>query len=169
VVTASFLSPKRVGRADLSKITFQVVSFPPFVALLATYILWFVGVRGEAVLPVFERLANTLVPVALVSVGFQIQFSRQVFKKHWRPVTMGLAFKLILAPLMFYTLYCVILGSRSLAAQVTVLEAAMATMITAGVVAEEFGFDSNIVSLMLGISIPLSLFTVPLWNYFLFQ
>lgn len=51
--------------------------------------------------------------------------------------------------------------------QVIVLESATATMITAAVAANEFNLDSEISNLMVGLSIPLSLITVPLWKYFL--
>ncbi len=50
---------------------------------------------------------------------------------------------------------------------VTVIESAMATMITAAVVANEFNLDNELTNLMVGIGIPLSLATVPLWKYFL--
>jgi predicted permease len=45
----------------------------------------------------------------------------------------------------------------------------MASMITSAVVATEFNLDTEMANLMVGIGIPLSLVTVPLWNYFLFN
>ena len=51
--------------------------------------------------------------------------------------------------------------------KVTILEAAMATMITSAVVASDFNLDEELANLMVGISIPISLLSVPLWNYFL--
>jgi predicted permease len=45
----------------------------------------------------------------------------------------------------------------------------MATMITSAVVAAEFNLDTEIANLMVGIGIPISLITVPLWHYFIFR
>ena len=60
-----------------------------------------------------------------------------------------------------------VLGGNDLTTQVIVLESAMATMITSAVVANEFNLDSEIANLMVGLSIPISLVTVPLWKHFL--
>lgn len=169
IFIASLLSPQRTGKTSLRETALRVFTFPPFIALLTTLAFALFRLSLTPALPTLEKLSGTLVPVALFSVGLQIRFSWGILQKFWRPVSIGLVFKLLVAPLLFYFFYCGLLGSQSFATQVTILESAMATMITAGVVAEEFGFEPQIVSLMLGISIPLSLITVPLWNYFLFN
>jgi predicted permease len=48
---------------------------------------------------------------------------------------------------------------------VTVIEAAMPPMIGAGIVASESNLDAPLVSMMIGIGIPLAFVTVPLWNW----
>lgn len=106
-------------------------------------------------------------PLALFSVGFQLHFDIAVFKKRWLPLALGLSFRLIFFPAFFAFFYLKVLGGSDLVTQVTVLESAMATMITSAVVASEFNLDSEISNLMVGLSIPLSLITVPLWKYFL--
>lgn len=143
----------------------NIISFPPFVAVLLATLF---GKSGYSASPslilILERLAATLVPIALVAVGFQLQLSNSNLRRHWRAVGIGLSFKLFAAPMLFTLLYRLILGSQNFATQITILESAMAPMITAGVVAEEFGFDREVVSLMIGIGVPLSLVTVPMWN-----
>jgi len=42
-------------------------------------------------------------------------------------------------------------------------------MITSAIVATEYHLDAELANLMVGISIPLSFVTVPLWNYLLFH
>lgn len=143
----------------------NVFTFPPFTAMLIAVLLWKTGLSAqEEARVLFERLASTLVPLALVAVGFQLRLSRSSLHTHWRAVGLGLTFKLMAAPLFLTLLYRFAFGSPSLTTQITILESAMAPMITAGVVAEEFGFDREVASLMIGIGIPLSLITVPLWN-----
>jgi predicted permease len=43
----------------------------------------------------------------------------------------------------------------------------MAPMITAGILAHEYGLDPELGNLMVGIGIPLSLATVPIWAWVL--
>lgn len=151
--------------SDRQNLLKNIFTFPPFTALLFAILLWNTGLstNEETRIPL-ERLASTLVPLALVAVGFQLRLSRSSLHMHWRAVGIGLTFKLLAAPILLTMLYRFAFGSQSLATQITILESAMAPMITAGVVAEEFGFDHEVASLMIGIGIPLSLVTVPLWN-----
>ena len=60
-----------------------------------------------------------------------------------------------------------LLGARGTGLQVTVFEAAMAPMITAGIVAAEHDLDPPLVNLLLGLGIPLAFLTLPLWAWFL--
>jgi len=113
---------------------------------------------------VFSKIAGTLVPLALVAVGYQLKFNWELFKRYSKALSLGLLFKLFLAPLFFFTLYGLCFKSRSLSSFVTILESAMAPMITAGVIADEFGFDRDLSSLMIGLGIPLSVLTVYLWK-----
>ncbi len=150
----------------------RILTFPPFIALILA-VLWYVlfGVSDphglDAIVPSFDKVAATLVPLAVFSVGYQLQVDISVFKRRWFPLITGLTFRLILLPAFFATLYLKVLGGSDLITHVTVLESAMATMITAAVVANEFNLDSELTNLMVGVGIPLSLLTVPLWKYFL--
>ena len=169
IVIAAFYSGAKITPVFIAK---RVFSFPPFIALLLS-VLWFVFIAPIApeslndFYPSMEKIAATLVPLALFSVGYQLQFDMSVFKKRWIPLALGLGFRLILFPAFFAFFYLKVLGGNDLVTHVIVLESAMATMITAAVVANEFNLDSEIANLMVGISIPLSLITVPLWKYFL--
>lgn len=150
----------------------RIFSFPPFIALV-TSILWFVvwGIKYpeslNTILPAFEKVGMTLVPLALFAVGFQLHFDLNIFKKRWIPLAIGLSLKLIIFPAFFAFFYMKLLGGNDLVTHVIILESAMATMITSAVVASEFNLDSEIANLMVGLSIPISLVTVPLWNYIL--
>lgn len=169
IVVAAMFSGAKITPAFIAR---RVFIFPPFLCLIGT-VLWYVFWGKEhpqsldLISPVFDRISSTLVPLALFAVGFQLQFDISILRKRWFPLALGLTMKLILFPAFFAFLYIQVLGRNDLVTHVIVLESAMATMITAAVVANEFNLDGELANLMVGIGIPLSLITVPLWNYIL--
>ncbi len=170
LLVAGFMSSRKGAGFSFASALKNVFCFPPFVALVASFAMGLLGFGWPAVLlSALGSLANTLVPLALVSVGFQLNPSRAVLQKEWRPLLLGLGFKLVFAPLVFLGLFVFALGKSGFVTRITILESAMASMITASVVSDEFGFDRNISSLMLGVGIPLSLVTVYLWDLLLGQ
>jgi predicted permease len=166
-VAAKFCSKGGKGRSAQDTLK-SIFTFPPFVALL-TSIVWFLigGTEWAAFNTVFEKLGATLIPLALVAVGFQLQISASVMQRQWKPLSWGLGFKLLVAPLVFTLLYVFVLGSHAESTYITILESAMAPMITASVVAIDFGLNAEIANLMVGVGIPLSLATVTLLHQFL--
>lgn len=168
LLVAATLSPQIARKPSAGTIIKNILCFPPFVALIAAVAWWWSGAAREDAQEILQKLAGTLVPLALVAVGLQLRISYAVLKRQWRFIAIGLSFKLILAPLFFTGLYLYAFSSQTFSTQVTILESAMAPMITATVVAEEFGFDAELANLMLGLGIPLSLVTVYLWNQLLF-
>ncbi len=74
-----------------------------------------------------KRLGMTLVPLALVSVGYQMQLS--AVRGKTLPLSLGLTFKLVAAPALIYAIYAGLLGASGEALKVTVFEAAMGPMI----------------------------------------
>jgi hypothetical protein len=83
------------------------------------------------------------------------------------PLAAGLAFKLAIAPALILCVFVGLLGAGGPVTQVTVFEAAMAPMIGASIVAMDHDLDPPLVTLMIGIGIPLSFLTVPAWWYLL--
>lgn len=168
LVTASALSPSQGKAIHLKAVVKNVLTFPPFASLIASIVWYLTGTSdAPAITPVLERLSATLIPLALVAVGFQLKVTPAVVARQKKPLLLGLGFKLILAPIFFILLYGVIFSSRGYSTHITILESAMAPMITASVVAEEFGFNAEISNLMVGVGIPLSLLTVCLWHQIL--
>lgn len=143
----------------------QVLTFPPFLALVFATALGFSAFDlSEGAKFVFSKMGATLVPVALFSVGFQLKLNPSILRRYAAPLSIGLLFKLVLVPCFFLCLYGFILQDTSFMTRVTIIESAMATMIMAAVMAADFGLDEELANLMVGISIPLSFFTVPLWD-----
>ena len=112
-----------------------------------------------------RRLGATLVPIALVSVGYQLQLS-QVHGKAYA-LTVGLVFKLVVAPALILLLFAGLLGAEGQVLNVTVFEAAMGPMIGASIVAIDHELDPPLLTLMVGVGIPLSCLTLPVWWHLL--
>ena len=112
-----------------------------------------------------KRLGATLVPLALVSVGYQLQLSQVRGKA--LALTVGLVFKLIVAPALILLLFAGLMRNDWQVLSVTVFEAAMGPMIGASIVAMDHDLDPPLVTLMVGVGIPLSFLTLPLWWHLL--
>lgn len=157
IVTAGLYSS---GTPGVGAIARKIALFPPFIALVAAALLTPVD-YPPWLSTVLQRLGDTLAPLALVSVGFQLRLGH--LAGNGRNLALGLAFKLVLAPLLLSLLLVGALGGRGLVAQVTLFEAAMAPMITGAIVAIEHDLDPPLVSLMVAVGIALSFLTLPAW------
>ncbi|WP_448698735.1 AEC family transporter [Mucilaginibacter sp. AW1-3] len=139
----------------------RVLRFPPLLGCIgALTIPHFIDISVAT--PLFDKLAATVAPLALFSIGLQLQF------KGWlneiRNISVTLLYKLILAPLLVLSLFFV-LGFKGIIPQVSIFEAAMPTLLTAGVVADEYGLNPKLSNLVIGIGIILSLLTTCGWYY----
>lgn len=161
VATAAYFSGAGVSAKQILK---RIFSFLPFLALLLAFSLRWLPFH-EAAYSVLDRLGSTLVPLSLISVGMQLHFHPEKIKTNLKYLCWGLGFKLILAPLFFAVVYLGIFHQRGEVVLITLVESAMAPMITAGILATEYDLDVDLANLMLGIGIPLSLITVPVWSW----
>jgi len=161
IATAAIYSSGAISAMGLLK---KVFTFPPFQAMLLAVLLRSFEIPEYAQLSM-KTLGLTITPLAMVSVGYQLKFVKSpgIIKK----LFFGLGYKLFLAPAFFYLLYVVIMCGSGINMQVTLFEAAMAPMITAGIVSIQYGLDEELAVMMLGVGIPLSLLTAPVWHYLL--
>ena len=152
------------GEVSARQVIRKVLLFPPFQAVVVALLLRPLPFSPVAE-TVLQRLGDTLTPLALVSVGFQLRLSHLRGKKP--ALGLGLFYKLALGPALIAILYTGIMRGEGPTLQVTLFEAAMAPMISAGIVAVEHDLDPPLVTLMLGIGIPLSFLTLPVWFWLL--
>jgi malate permease and related proteins len=150
------VSPRQMAR--------KILLFPPFQALVLALLLRPVSFP-EWSIQILQKLGSTLTPLALVSVGFQLHFGG--IRQELQPLAAGLAYKLILGPALIFLLYSSIIGATGSVIQVTIFEAAMAPMITAGIIAIDHNLRPQLVGMLVGIGIPLSFVTLHLWHLFL--
>ena len=152
------------GRPTAGEILKRIAQFPPFISLLiALLLIPFEYAEWFTVL--LKRLGDTLAPLALLSVGLQLRLGHVA--EHRRNLAIGLAFKLVLAPLAIFLLYVTLLGAHGQAIQVTLFEAAMPPMITAAIVATEHDLDPPLATLMVAVGLIISFLTLSAWWFLL--
>lgn len=159
---AAFYSSGKVPASTLIK---KVVTFPFFIAFCASLILGMWGWRAEGeIKAILERLAMLMTPLALISVGLQLKLGD--FKTERKFLALGLGLKLIASPLLIFVLYQ-FLNIPADVFKVAVMEAAMAPMITASILASSYGLEPKLAGMMVGFGVPMSLFTLSIWYFIL--
>jgi predicted permease len=144
----------------------RIFAFPPVYALIVAFALRPIEFPNFIV-EALAKLGGTITPLALVSVGFQLTLKWSTLRSYFFKLKMGLLFKLVVAPALFTLLYVGLFHGEGDLVQVTIIESAMAPMITAAIVSSEYDLNSELANLMVGVGIPLSFLTVPLWVWFL--
>ena len=162
IATAAAFSDHAVKARDILK---KLFLFPPFLSLLLALAIRPLRYPDAANI-ILDRLGSTLIPLSLISVGAPLHFHPKKIKRMARNLSLGLGFKIVVAPLIFYLFYVRILKKSGEITTITLVDAAMAPMITSGIFVHEYGLDTELGSLMLGIGIPLSLLTVPIFVHF---
>lgn len=156
VYSSGDVSPRQMMR--------KVLLFPPFQALVIAFLLIPVPFPDWLAI-ILQKLGDTLTPLALASVGFQLRLSH--IRGELKPLGLGLLYKLVIGPALLTLLFAGIMGGSGKVMQVTLFEAAMAPMITAGIIAVDHDLNPPLVTLMISIGIPLSFLTLPAWWWLL--
>lgn len=137
----------------------KVLKFPPFIACITALILpRFINI--SMLDPLFDKLAGTVGPLALFSIGLQMKF--EGWKGEIRHLSVSLLYKLVIAPLIICVIV-VIVGMKGVIADISIFEAAMPSFLTAGIVAAEYNLNPKLSSLVVGISIFLSFISTAAW------
>jgi len=142
----------------------RVLLFPAFIALVVGVVVGQLGGWPEWLDGILDRLAITLVPLALFSVGLRFKLRPQ--RGQWTPVAIALSWKLLIAPLLAVGL-ALLTGVSGPVLSIGVLQTAMAPMISAAILADQHHLDPPLANTVLGVGILLSLVTVPIWSLLL--
>jgi predicted permease len=163
IATAAFYSK---GEATVKLILSKILFFPPFIAFTLACILNLTQTDfSELLQTVFFKLGSTVTALALVAVGLQLKINKQ--SKNWNFLTLGLLFKLFLMPAFFVLLYKIILNGEGIVVDASIMQSAMAPMITASILASNYGLKPKLSSMMVGVGIPLSFLSLALWYWIL--
>lgn len=155
-----FLLIQSGTQVSVLQILKRITLFPPFLAILIALAMKLFSI--EAPFPdVLRRLGDTLAPIALFSVGVQLNFAE--IKGRTLEIFIGLFYKLIFSPLIIFIVYIMILGMRDLPGKISVFEASMGPMITSTLLAAEKNMEPELASVLLALGIILSFFTSYIW------
>lgn len=140
----------------------KVLTFPPFIALVAAFALSPVAF-APALDTMLARIGDTLAPLALLSVGMQLRL--EALRENARLLGFGLGYKLLVCPALVVGLLWLLDAAPDMTSRVSVIEAAMPPMIGAGIVAAQAGLDVRLVSMMIGLGVPLGVVTACGWHW----
>ncbi len=161
-VIAALYSPAK-ERPSATAILARILTFPPFIALLAGLLL-----RGVQLPPLMDQLvdmlAATLIPVVMIAVGLQVTV--RLHRRELLPLTLALGIKLLLMPTCAWLLWLAA-GQDGLATRVAVFQAGTPSMISAGAIAIGAGLAPRLVAGTVGLGLILSFISLPLLYWLL--
>lgn len=155
IMTAAYFGSG--GTVRLPAVIRRIVTFPPFQAFVLALLLKPVAFPGE-LLAVLERLGSMLGPLAMLSVGLQLKLSD--YRGQSDALAAGVAYKILIAPLLAAAVVFGILGMRGQVADVIVFQAAMGPQVAGAIVANEFRLNGALASLVVGVGTAVSMVTV---------
>lgn len=155
---AAVIARYETGTFHKRLIVKKLLLFPPFVFLVFALLFGDMPVFAQ---PYLKLLSSTLVPLALISVGYSLKFGGEI---DYPLFAKALGLKLLVMPLIAFGILFA-MGSDPLALKTAVLESGMPSMITAGALAIAAGFAPALSAALVGYGILVSLVTLPLIAY----
>jgi malate permease and related proteins len=152
---------RSAGKANFSTtdIAKKVLLFPPLIGCVAALTLpHFLDLTP--IYPLFDKIASTIGPLALFSIGLQLQIKG--WKEEIKSIPAALIYKLVLAPGIIF-LIAMALKLNGRVVQITIFEMAMPSLISAGVIANDYGLNPKFTTLTISIGIVLCFITTGLW------
>lgn len=161
IIVASIYGHEKKRKRDVTK---KILTFPPFLFFLVAIGMNIFHLQlSETPHALLEAFAATLTPIALISVGLQVKINAETLSiQH---LWYGLGFKLVLIPTIIFFAYQLLFDENDILYKVSVMETAMAPMITGSIIAINHDLNAKLASLLVGIGIPLSFATLLGWYY----
>jgi len=150
-------------KVSCKAILLKIIGFPPFIALVAGFLLMNVSFP-EMLTTILEGLSATLVPLVTFSVGAQLKFRQPL--SNITPIFITIFLKMIISPLIVF-LVLLFTGIHGQVFQISVFEAAMPSMVMAGVLASAGNLKAEVANAAIGYGIIFSFVTLPVFYYIL--
>lgn len=158
------------GHGDAPTVTSvlrRTVTFPPFVALVAGFLLVLADLPAAVADPlatVIGLLGATLVPLAIVAIGMRLRVPRGL--ADLGPLAVGIGTRVVLAPVAVLTVV-VALGLDGPAWSTSVVQAGMSSGVVAAMLAADNGLDGELAANLSGLGVPFAAVLAPVWVQFL--
>lgn len=160
VLVADFYTGKRTSLYASMK---RLLTYPPIIALIFAFLLKPFQYPAYITFTL-ENLGQLITPLTMISVGAGLAFPSN--RSLMGQISLGLVIKLLLVPLTMLGILSFIYSSPNpYINQIVLMQAGMAPMVVATIVAIEKGLDAELSTLLTAIGIPLSFITVPLFYY----
>jgi malate permease and related proteins len=157
IAIASLASSSRFNWRAVAK---RIATFPPFLAILIAFATNHLD-RPIWLSDIIDVLAHTLTPLAMAAVGCALRLDRVAGRLG--PLFVGLGYRLLLAPLALVLMYLALDEAGDPAAKVAMLEMAMPPMLGASIIAMEHDLEPDLIALLIGVGVPLSMLTTWGW------
>ncbi|RDU60957.1 AEC family transporter [Helicobacter marmotae] len=150
------------GSFSAKAIGLRLFQSPLFLALLCGLALKTlpINIPDELFTPL-KSLAQTATPVALFAIG--VQMSLKGIKEEWKLTSILLLGKMIIAPLLLFTIVFFSFGGFSDLWRMALIEVAMPPVVSAGAIVIKAGLNGRLAVSAIAFGILFSFFSVPLW------
>jgi len=149
------------NKVTIKSVLMKIITFPPFISLVIALMLSYTSLP-QAYFDFLSPLAATLVPVVMIAVGFQLNLKLE--SGQLQPFIIGLSVKMLIAPALIFLLF-LLFDLDGMIYKVTIFEAAMPPMISAGALAIMVNLAPKLTAAMIAYGIVFSFVTLPILFY----
>lgn len=162
ILIGSFVLPYFDGseKRSFKQIFKRLMVFPPFVALVLGFLFNWLTLPALADY-VLTSLSKTLIPCAMIAVGMSIKIRMDIGKV--KPLALGLGLKLILMPAIALVVAKLFLAN-DLSTNVSVLQAGMPPMVTAGAMAMSADIEKELAAAFVGMGLLFSFISLSIFE-----
>ena len=160
IIYGAFVLPLFTGRGrqSMKDVLIHLITFPAFLALIAGFVFKAVPLPG-VIENFLSALAATLIPCAMVAVGFQMKYRLKTHEL--KPLVLGLWVKLLILPLIMLA-GVKLFDIGGVSSFVAVLQSGMPPMVTAGAMAIDAGLEKDLSAAYVGYGLLCAFITLPL-------
>lgn len=137
----------------------RLLTFPPFIACIIA-LIFHDYLKYETLNDLFSSFAATVSPMALFSIGLQLNFKR--ISHELKGLYAGLFVKLLLIPVLALA-FIYVLGLKGDFFRVSVFEMSMPCLVASSIVVEKFGLNVKFANTLIGISILIGILLSFVW------
>lgn len=137
----------------------KLFTFPPLLGCITALIIP-KETDLSSITPFVHTLAGTVAPLALFSVGLQLEWKGWV--EEIKRMIIVLSYKLLIAPALVLAILLTF-GIKGTVAKIAVFEAAMPVLLSLSILTDTYNLNPKGTNLLIGSSILLSFFTTWIW------
>ncbi len=160
VILASYYSSSQAKVITNPKeILLNVLKFPTFIAFILAVLLNLTNLQLNPIfISILTKMAAPFSFLALIAIGLQVPMQKADWQIGY--IKWGLSYKLIIAPILIFIIYYLIIQKKNLILESSVIGASLGPMNTVAIIASNYGLSPKLASQMVGIGIPISLITL---------